>query len=139
MEIKEKVNRFGKYYKVSAVLQVSAFSFKVNSEAINLSDISKEWKIKRSQMIKILQITKPEDWFFKSNYHFDSQTDGIEYDEEDYRIANEELIKWIIEQLKNIKSYTIKYLEDLNIFKFHSYTQSFNLKPNFNLPISLIK
>ena len=139
MEIKEINAKFGKYYRISAILRVGAFSFKVSNVATNLNDIFKYWKLRRNQMVKILEITQPNDWLFKGNYHFNSQTDGLEYEEEDYKITNEELIKWVIYELKTFNSYSIFYSEEENIFRFFSYTNSFNLKPTSKLSINLIK
>jgi hypothetical protein len=139
MQIVEKQNKFSKYYKVNAILQVGALNFKVNNRPLDLNDIDKEWKLKRNQMVKMLKNTYPDDWLFRSNWHFDAQTDGIEYDNEDYKVCNKELIDWIIKQLETFKSYSIRYNEETNHFDLFSYTHSFNLKPSSKLPISLIK
>jgi hypothetical protein len=139
MQIVEKQNKFGKYYKVNAVLQVGGLNFKVNNQTLDLNNISKEWKLKRNQMIKILEMTHPDNWLFRSNWYFDAQTDGIEYNNEDYKVCNKELIDWIIKQLETFKSYSIRYNEETNHFDLISYSHSFDLKPSSKLPLNLIK
>jgi hypothetical protein len=139
MHIVEKQNKFGKYYKVNTILQVGALNFKVNNQTLDLNDIGKEWKLKRNQMIKILKETYPDDWLFRENWHFDAQTDGIEYDNEDYKVCNKDLIDWIIKQLETFRSYSIRYNEETNHFDLFSYTHSFDLKPSSKLPLNLIK
>jgi hypothetical protein len=139
MQIVEKQNRFGKYYKVNAILQVGALNFKVSNRTLDLSDMDKAWKLKRNQMVKMLKETCPDDWLFRGNWHFDAQTDGIIYDDEDYKVCNKELIDWIIEQLETFKSYRIRYYEETNHFDLISYTHSFDLKPSGKLLLNLVK
>jgi hypothetical protein len=90
-------------------------------------------------MIKMLKLTNADDWLFRGNWHFDAQTDGIIYDDEDYKVCNKELIDWIIKQLETFKSYYIRYYEETNHFNLFSYTHSFDLKASSKLPLTILR
>ena len=112
-EIKEKENRWGKYYRISRKLFVAGKAYKVSQETKDLNVRHAEWRLTRSQMISILKNTKPEDWLFKSLGHFDGMIDGWAYDNEDWRPATASTIAWVIKQLEDFDGYYVDYIAGL--------------------------
>jgi hypothetical protein len=117
MEIKKLKNRFGEYYRVTKILNVKGKKYRIAQRVNDPQKLNAQWDLTRSQMVSILENTEPQDWLFRMKGHFDGQTDGWEYDREDFRIANKDIIDWVIEQLKRFDGYKILYNEgDRDVF-----------------------
>ncbi|MBW2672650.1 MAG: hypothetical protein JRD89_04430 [Deltaproteobacteria bacterium] len=72
----------------------------VNGKAFRVRDGPGKWRLMRNQMTRILEITKPEDWLFALDGHFDGQIDGWAYGDGKYKPATPGLIHRIREDLQ---------------------------------------
>jgi len=77
MEIVERENRFGKYYIVKTTLWVKGKPFRVSQKRVDPSKPGYKWDLTRSQMLKILEMTKPSDWEFRYSSYSNGWTTYI--------------------------------------------------------------
>jgi hypothetical protein len=66
MEIKKVKNKtYGDYYRATTTLWVKGKPFKVTQDRRDPNKQGYKWDLRRSQMLKILEMTEPSDWLYR--------------------------------------------------------------------------
>ena len=127
--------RYGKKIIITLSLSVGKKVYRVKKTdydyGAGVSRSSSYYKLNRTQLKSILtKATKPGDWMIRRDWHFDGMIDGTRYDDQDFQVADQAYIDWLVKEITEIKGYYSTYEPDLDEFTIcHPALDHYTLLP----------
>ena len=132
--VEVKKDKRGEYFVVRAILKVKTKTGKVKEYTVkqtpkSLTNLKREWKLTKTQLVSMLKNTNPDDWLLRIKSHFDGSVDSVVPVEEDFREMTHEDLEWVLRQLE-IGYNGYEYVQDENVVEVWSLALgTFLLKP----------